>query len=143
MRGSGSIRSKLSGGQRFGRFEPDDRLETAFARGGRGASGGHGLPLGLLRFRASAEAYRRKLQAELLAGPLRVAEREQLEVWLSNLKTREAWHAARLEHAVAVKRMIIEALADGAVPRHESAERPDAARTPQGAEAMRDEQDDQ
>jgi hypothetical protein len=71
------------------------------------------LPLGVLRFKANAEAWRQKLQREFLLAPMTAADRERITRWLSNLRGREAWQAARLEHTIATKRLLIEALSGG------------------------------
>ena len=78
----------------------------------RQSAGRDNTPLGLSRFKANAEAWRRKLQRELLLAPLTAAERERIMRWLINLRAREAWQAARLEHTIATKRLLIEALGE-------------------------------
>ena len=67
-------------------------------------------PLGISRFKANAEAWRRKLRRDLLLAPLTVADRERITRWLFNLRGREAWQTARLEHTIATNRLLIEAL---------------------------------
>jgi hypothetical protein len=46
-----------------------------------------------------------------------VSDREQIIRWLNNLRAREAWQAARLEHTIAVKHLLLEALSGGKSPR--------------------------
>ena len=67
-------------------------------------------PVSLLRWRAGADARRRGLEGKLLGMRLSDPERENLIRWLCNLETREAWAKARLEHIVAMKRIITEAI---------------------------------
>ena len=67
-------------------------------------------PLGLRRFKANAEAWRRKLERELSGDPPVGAHRERIERWVRNLRSREAWFAARLEHSIATKRLLVEFL---------------------------------
>jgi hypothetical protein len=67
-------------------------------------------PLGLRRFKANAEAWRRKLERELVSGPPVGAHRERIVLWVRNLGSREAWFAARLEHTIATKRLLVEFL---------------------------------
>jgi hypothetical protein len=70
-------------------------------------------PLGLPRFKANAQTWRQRLRQELRLAPLTRHDRERLRRWLNNLRTREAWQAARLEHTIATKRLLLEALRDG------------------------------
>jgi hypothetical protein len=63
----------------------------------------------LLRWRAAAEARRRKLEREL-AAPMDSATRERVQRWLRNIEGREAWQSARLDHLVKVKLLLTHAL---------------------------------
>jgi hypothetical protein len=85
------------------------------------AVGGDKVPLGVRRFKAATEAWRRRLQAQLLLAPLTAADRVRLMRWVNNLRGREAWQAARLEHTVATKRLLLEALSGGSPPRSRDA----------------------
>lgn len=66
--------------------------------------------MGVLRFRADARERRAKLERELLAGPLRLGDRERILRWLNNMKAREAWQVARLEHTVEMKNILLKVL---------------------------------
>lgn len=70
-------------------------------------------PLGIARFKANAQAWRQRLRGELAAVPLTRPDRERLVRWLNNLRTRETWQAARLEHTIATKRLLLEVLRGG------------------------------
>lgn len=100
--------------------EGDRRAESVSSDQQQQSAAG-GIPIGVRRWVATAAERRRALERQLLAGPLTPAAREKLERWLHNLEAREAWQAARLEHTVAVKQLLIEALRGGdqqeAVPR--------------------------
>jgi hypothetical protein len=119
-----------------------ERFDEQYSRlgddGKQGPSSGKGsVPVGLLRFRARAEVWRRSLERELLAAPLTASDRERMTRWLNNLRAREAWEAARLEHTVAVKRLLLEALRGGASPGRSVSE-PAA----EAAAVVRDEEDE-
>ena len=70
-------------------------------------------PLGVLRFKANAQAWRQNLRRALLLAPLARPDRERLLRWLNNLRSREAWQAARLEHTIATKQLLLEVLREG------------------------------
>lgn len=74
------------------------------------------LPLGIVRWRARVLARRHELERQLFDAPLNPARREALKRWLRNLETREAWQAARLEHTVALKQILRQALDDAVEP---------------------------
>lgn len=80
--------------------------------GGRVRSPGKSpdAPLGLLRFKANAEAWRGKLERQFGVSPPTCADRERIIRWLNNLRGREAWLVARLEHTLATKRLLVEVL---------------------------------
>jgi hypothetical protein len=69
-----------------------------------------GVPIGLQRFKANAEAWRGRLERELRVSPQTSGDRERIVRWLNNLNGRETWLAARLEHTIATKRLLAEAL---------------------------------
>jgi hypothetical protein len=107
-------------------FDGDDSCNEQYgAFGDAGdqelALGGDNVPLGLRRFKAGTEAWRRRLQAQLLLAPLTAADRVRLMRWVNNLRAREAWQAARLEHTIATKRLLLEALSGGTPPRSRDA----------------------
>jgi hypothetical protein len=86
--------------------------------GNHDAARGKGdTPVGVLRFKAGAEAWRRRLQRQLLLAPLTASDRERITRWLNNLRGRAAWQAARLEHTVATKRLLLDALNGEEPPR--------------------------
>jgi len=94
---------------------PDRQVEENWSSPGDfgGENGGcdkNGLPIGVLRFRADARERRAKLERDLLAGPLGLAERERLLRWLNHMKAREAWQTARLEHIVGMRNILLKAL---------------------------------
>jgi hypothetical protein len=91
--------------------EADRSAESRSSDQQQSAAGG--IPIGVRRWVATAAERRRALERQLLAGPLTPAAREKLERWLRNLEAREAWQSARLEHTVAVKQLLIEALRGG------------------------------
>jgi hypothetical protein len=96
----------------------DEQYFTNEDEGNQGLSAGKDdAPLGILRFKANTEAWRQKLQRELLLAPLAAADRERITRWLNNLRGREAWQAARLEHTLATKRLLLETLSGGKSPR--------------------------
>ena len=63
----------------------------------------------MLRWSTGAEERRRKLEREL-AKPLDAASLEKVERWLRNIEAREAWLNARLNHLLAVKALLADAL---------------------------------
>jgi hypothetical protein len=98
-----------------GASEPDRRVESAPSDQQQQSAAGE-TPIGVRRWVATAAERRRALERQLLAGPLTPAAREKLERWLNNLQAREAWQVARLDHTVAVKQLLIEALRAGNEP---------------------------
>ncbi len=84
--------------------------EQPFESDGPDMRRGGELPLGIVRWRARAQARRTEIERQLFDAPLNPARREALKRWLRNLESREAWQAARLEHTVALKKLVGEAL---------------------------------
>jgi hypothetical protein len=68
------------------------------------------VPQGLLRFKANARLWRARLERELRVSPPTAADRERILRWVNSLRGREAWLEARLEHAAATKRLLVEVL---------------------------------
>jgi hypothetical protein len=92
----------------------DERYPTPDDEGNHGhTAGASDAPFGILRFKANAQAWRQRLHRELLLAPLTGPDRERIMRWLNNLRGREVWQAARLEHTIATKRLLLEALNGG------------------------------
>ena len=97
--------------------------------------------MGVFRFRADMRERRAKLERELLAGPLGIADCERILRWLNNIKTREAWQAARLEHVTGMKDILVKALGRN-LPGYPDNFGSPAAEQPEPADVVPEEEDE-